>query len=166
MPPLILTALLEDTAQQRFDALRRAHFPAGRNHLDAHVTLFHRLPGEEEDSIASTVAAAADRPVPDVHVASLRLLGGGVAFVLRSTELTELRSGLARGWAPWLSPQDRGKSELHVTVQNKVDPATARALHAQLTAGFVPHAVPVVGLGLWRYRGGPWEPVARYPFRS
>src|SRR6476469_7699644 len=46
--PLIVTLLLDDAAQQRFDALRTAHFPAERNHLAAHVTLFHALPGEQE----------------------------------------------------------------------------------------------------------------------
>ena len=39
--PLIVTLLLEDAAQERFDRLRAAHFPAERNHLAAHVTLFH-----------------------------------------------------------------------------------------------------------------------------
>ena len=29
----------------------------------------------------------------------------------------------ARAWAPWLTRQDAGKRDLHVTVQNKVDPA-------------------------------------------
>jgi hypothetical protein len=28
----------------------------------------------------------------------------------------------------------------------------------------VPYDVEVVGLGLWRYLGGPWEPVERYAF--
>jgi hypothetical protein len=49
-------------------------------------------------------------------------------------------------------------------VQNKVDPAVARALHARLSAAFEPGTVGARGLGLWRYLGGPWEPVARYPF--
>lgn len=51
-------------------------------------------------------------------------------------------------------------------MQNKVAPEVARALHARLAAEFVPHGVQVPGLGLWRYLGGPWEPVARFPFRA
>jgi hypothetical protein len=46
VPPLIVTLLLDDAAQARFDRLRAAHFPSARNHLAAHVTLFHALPGE------------------------------------------------------------------------------------------------------------------------
>lgn len=164
MPPLILTALLDEAAQQRFDRLRRQHFPPDRNVLDAHVTLFHRLPGEQEAAIGRTLATAARRaPIP-VTVAGVRSLGRGVAFALGSDELSELRSRLAREWAPWLSRQDRAKSELHVTVQNKVSPDAARALHARLAAGFVPYRVHAVGLGLWRYLDGPWEPVRAFPF--
>lgn len=165
MPPLILTALLDEGAQQRFDRLRRQNFPTDRNHLDAHVTLFHQLPGEQETVIGRTLAARARRaPIP-VEVAGVRSLGRGVAFTLASDELFELRSRLALEWEPWLSRQDRAKSELHVTVQNKVSPAAARALHARLAGGFVPHLVHAVGLGLWRYLDGPWEPVRAFRFR-
>ena len=59
-PPLIVTALLDEAAQQRFDRLRRSHFPPERNHLDAHLTLFHRLP--DAPAVVSTLAVAADRP--------------------------------------------------------------------------------------------------------
>ena len=34
----------------------------------------------------------------------------------------------------------------------------------RLAAGFTPTAVHARGLGLWRYLGGPWEPVAEFPF--
>ena len=40
----------------------------------------------------------------------------------------------------------------------------AGALHAELAAGFVPERTRAVALALWRYRGGPWEPVARFRF--
>jgi hypothetical protein len=61
-------------------------------------------------------------------------------------------------------PQDRQKHAPHVTVQNKVAPAVARALHERLLAEFVPYDVRARGLGLWRYLGGPWDPVAAFPF--
>ena len=43
--PLILTAQLPDDMHARYTALRDAHFPPERNYLEAHVTLFHALPG-------------------------------------------------------------------------------------------------------------------------
>ena len=163
--PLILTAVLDAPVQQRLDALRRAHFPPERNHLDAHVTLFHHLPGAEEAAIAEVLAEATrSEPAPSVETTGVRSLGRGVAVVLTSPRLADLRAGLARAWAPWLTAQDRAKRDLHATVQNKVTPEVARALHAELAAGFAPERTRAVALALWRYRGGPWEPVARFPF--
>ena len=161
---MILSVLLDAPMQERLDALRRAHFPPERNHLDAHVTLFHHLPGAEKDAVAAAVAAVALRPAPMVDVTGLRSLGRGVAVVLASPELTAIRAGLARTWAPWLTAQDRAKRDLHVTVQNKVSPEAARALLAELSARFVAERTRAVALVLWRYRGGPWEPMERFAF--
>jgi 2'-5' RNA ligase len=161
---LVVTLLLEDDAQRAFDRLRAEHFPPERNHLAAHVTLFHALPGEHLDDVSAELRVASDRAPFDVEVAGLRLLGGGVAYVLRSAELTDLRAGLASAWEPWLNRQDRQRYAPHVTVQNKVEPAVARALHERLRAGFVPSSVRARGVGLWRYLGGPWSPVAEFPF--
>ena len=162
--PLIVTLLLEEAAQQRFDRLREQHFPPERNFLAAHVTLFHALPGEHLDAVRADLAAAADRPAFDVAVSGVRFLGRGVAYSLASSELAALRSGLASAWQPWLTPQDRQEHAPHVTVQNKVAPAVARALHERLLAEFAPSDVRARGLGLWRYLGGPWEPVAEVAF--
>jgi 2'-5' RNA ligase len=162
--PLIVTAALAPDLQQRFDRLRREHFPPERNHLAAHVTLFHQLPGEEADAVAADLAAAVRRPAPVAEVAGVRFLGRGVAYDLRAPELDAVRAELARRWRRWLVPQDRARHRPHVTVQNKVAPEVARALHAELAAAFVPESAPVVALQLWRYLGGPWEPLSCHPF--
>ena len=162
--PLIVTLLLEEAAQQRFDRVREQHFPAERNFLAAHVTLFHALPGEQLDAVRADLAASADRPAFDVAVTGVRFLGRGVAYALASSELAAVRAGLVSSWQPWLTPQDRQKHAPHVTVQNKVAPAAARALHERLLAEFVPYDVRARGLGLWRYLGGPWEAVDEFAF--
>jgi 2'-5' RNA ligase len=164
-PPLIVTLLLDGAAQERFDRLRTAHFPPERNVIAAHVTLFHALPGEHLDAVRSELADAADRPAFDIAVTGVRFLGRGVAYALESSEVAALRGGLASAWQPWLTPQDRQRQAPHVTVQNKVQPDVARALHERLRAEFVPWTVRARGLGLWRYLGGPWEAVAELPFR-
>ena len=79
-------------------------------------------------------------------------------------DLAALRVELAHRFEPWLTPQDRAKRDLHVTVQNKVAPGRARALHADLSTGFAPWRVTAVGLGLWRYLGGPWKELTRFSF--
>ena len=127
------------------------------------MTLFHALPGEHGDAVR---AEAARRPPAAVRVAvtGVRFLGRGVAYDLASSELDALRTSLVRAWAPWLTPQDRQWHRAHVTVQNKVSPEVARALHTQLSASFVPGSVTARGLGLWRYLGGPWERVDAFRF--
>jgi 2'-5' RNA ligase len=164
--PLILTLALDQTAQDAFDALRQQHFPPERNHLAAHVTLFHKLPAAALDEVSQDLAAGADRAPFAVSVSGLRLLGGGVAFDLQSPELVQLRADLAERWQAWLTPQDRQGFRPHVTVQNKVEPAQARALHARLSAGFAPWTAQAQGLLLWRYLGGPWAPVQNFPFAA
>ncbi|WP_336033855.1 2'-5' RNA ligase family protein [Geodermatophilus sp. FMUSA9-8] len=163
---LIVTLLLEEQAQARFDRLRAEHFPRERNHLAAHVTLFHALPGEERPAVEAALDRAADRPPFDVAVTGLQLLGRGVAYRLASAELAALHAGLAAEFDPWLTPQDRQRLSPHVTVQNKVEPAVARGLRDRLAASFVPYDVPARGLGLWRYLGGPWEPLGEHPFAA
>jgi hypothetical protein len=162
--PLILTLALDRAAQERFDALRRAHFPPERNVLAAHVTAFHALPAARFDEVVADVRASAPRtPVP-VAVTGVRSLGRGVAFDLSAPAAEQVRAGLAARWGPWLTPQDAQRWRPHVTVQNKVAPVVARALHAELAAAFVVQDVAARGWELFRYRGGPWEHVLSVPF--
>jgi len=163
--PLILSLRLAAEDQVLLDRLRLAYFPPERNFLSAHVTLFHHLPGPAHASIAATLAetSAAEASFA-VRVARLRSLGRGVALELQSERLLAVRAGLARRWAGWLGAQDRQGFRPHVTIQNKVEPAAARELLAELSAGFAPWTVTATGLSLWRYRGGPWEAAGGFRF--
>jgi len=164
--PFILTAALEESAFDWFDDLRRAHFPPERNQVPAHLTLFHRLPGEHEAQIAETLkaaCAAAPGPLP-IRVRGPWSLGRGVAYRLEAPELEALRADLARRFEPWLTAQDRAPFRPHITIQNKAEPDAAKALLAELQHAFEPFETEAVGLLVWRYLGGPWEPVARLPF--
>ncbi len=141
--PLVLTLQLDEAAQERFDALRRAHFPPERNHLQAHVTLFHALPAAYEDEVRADLRASAQRPAYDVDVVRVRSLGRGVAYDLRSPELAAQRGELARRWQPWLTPQDARPHAAHVQCRSvrrraarcrigRVPAACARGNAAQL----------------------------------
>lgn len=165
MPPLIVTLRLPDDAFARFDGLRRRHFPPDRNHLAAHVTLFHALPGEDEFLVRTRLAErAAALPAPRVQVEGVRFTGRGVAYALASRPVEALRRSLAGDWGGRLTAQDAQGWRPHVTVQNKVAPGVARALHAALSAEFSPFAFEATGLLLWRYLGGPWERLGTFAF--
>lgn len=165
LSPLIVSLLLDDAAQQRLDELRTAHFPTDRLVVGAHVTLFHALPGARVDDVRGALASAAERGPFQVEVSGVRFLGRGVALDLSSSVLTGLRNEIAAGFAGELTRQDAQWLHPHVTVQNKVAPEVARALHAQLSAGFTPWPATARGLALWHYRGGPWEADSDHLFR-
>jgi 2'-5' RNA ligase len=165
--PLIVTLQMDERSQERFDRLRELHFPPERNYLKTHLTLFHKLPGGREAEVRSELREVCqDREPITLSATGLRFLGRGVAYELSSPGLEALHRDLARRWEPWLGAQDRQGFKPHVTVQNKVPPEQARALHKELQAAFSPFEVEGIGLSLWRYLGGPWEGVVRYPFRA
>ena len=167
LKPLIVTLQLDAASHDYFDGLRAAHFPAAINHLKAHVTLFHNLPGAEERAILESLAREAARRAPfALKVAGLMKLGRGTAFRLESEALLSLRASLAAAFDPWLTRQDREKFRPHVTVQNKVSPAQAGALFDHLSDRFSPFEAVAEGLQLWRYEGGPWAPLAAVAFQG
>jgi 2'-5' RNA ligase len=163
--PLVVTLQLDEQAQARFDALRTAHFPPERLVVGAHVTLFHALPGDREQEVRKGLTEAARRAPFAVAVTRVRSLGRGVAYDLSAPELAALHGELQRR-LPVQTAQDEQRLKAHVTVQNKVEPEQARSLLAGLAAQFAPYEVQALGLRLWRYLGGPWEPVETMGFAT
>ena len=160
----MVTLALDDASQARFDALRRALFPPERNHLAAHLTLFHALPGAMLGQAVDDVLAVTRREPLKLAVTGLRSLGRGVAYEIASPALLEVHAALRARWLPHLTAQDRAPRRPHVTVQNKVAPQVARETLAGLAAQPLPPAGRGVGIALWRYRGGPWEHVRTVDF--
>ena len=165
--PLILTARPDAATLARFEALRRAHFPPALNRVPAHISLFHQLPGSEYSAVVERLRMTArEHGAPCVAATGLRSLGRGVAIKLASPGLAALHADLAAAWEPLLIPQDRARFAGHVTIQNKVTPAAARATLAALTATFAPFDFTVVAIDVWRYLDGPWEHLHATALRS
>lgn len=165
--PLILTAELPPDLHRWATQLRRAHFPPERNHLEAHVTLFHALPPWVDEELRSLLARLAGEmaPIP-ARLEGVMSLGRGTALSLASHSMLELRAHIAEHFRGTLTAQDSHPPRLHVTVQNKVTPADAKALQAELASMVRPRDFAFPGLALFRYRGGPWEAVRRFAFRG
>ena len=106
-------------------------------------------------------------PPPRATIAGLMDLGGGVAFRVVSDDLDAIRDELAEHFHGLLGAQDAAGWRPHVTIQNKV-----HAKRGEGAAGRAGTAISVRGrlgspaLALHRYLGGPWETLARYPFRG
>jgi hypothetical protein len=164
--PIIVAATFGPADLAWLDGLRRTHFPPERNHIAAHLTLFHHLPPSVLDELDTRLKAATRRvPRPAATVGEPMLLGRGVALRIHSEALVRLRSDLSDAFQGTLTPQDRAGWRPHVTIQNKVDPATARALHVSLKADpTIARPIVVAGIALHYYRNGPWEPIAIYRF--
>ncbi|MFL6741097.1 MAG: 2'-5' RNA ligase family protein [Sphingomicrobium sp.] len=163
---LIVTAELGQADFAWLEGLRRTHYPAERNRVPAHLTMFRALPPSAEREVRARLAALGKAPAPRARIEGLMNLGGGVALRVVSPDLDAIRSELAHDLHGLLGSQDSGGWRPHVTIQNKVAPKVARALMADLERAFVPRPLAIGGLGLHRYVGGAWERVAVYPFRG
>ena len=165
-PPLIVTAEFAAPDFAWLEGLRRIHYPAERNQVPAHLTLFHALPPSLAGEAKTELARHARGLPPNAVIAGLMDLGGGVAFRVVSDDLDAIREELADRFHGMLTAQDSGGWRPHVTIQNKVAPKIARALKVRLETGFVARPLGIAALALHQYLGGPWDTVARYPFRG
>ncbi|MCC2981357.1 2'-5' RNA ligase family protein [Sphingomonas sp. IC4-52] len=165
--PIIVTALLGRSDQIWLDGLRQRHFPPERNFLAAHLTMFHHLPPSAAEELKWRLAEETRAvPRPKAALAAPFSLGRGVAYRVDSAELAAIRASLAEAFAGLLTPQDQAGWRPHVTIQNKVEPATAKALLADLGREFRPRPLIIDGLATWWYRGGPWEPLSQHRFHA
>ena len=161
---LILTARFDDRAQDHFQETRDAHFPPELNIVPAHLTLFHKLPGNEHDAIVRVLREVGEKTAPlPAAVSDLRFFGRGGAFVVSSEALDALRADLRSRWAAWLSEQDRQPHRPHVTYQNKVTKERAKRSYEAVLSGFAPFDAQVVGLDLWWYRRH-WDAAGTFAF--
>lgn len=173
MPPaptataLVVTAELPPALQARAEGLRRAHYPAERNHVPAHVTLLRALPPFVEDEVRSLLGAlAAELPPPPAILNGVMDLGTGSALAFESPALLDVRAMVAARFHGMLTMQDQGVPRLHVTLQNKVLRAEAKALQAALGPTIQPERFAIAALALHRYCDGRWEGAGRWAFRG
>lgn len=110
-------------------------------------------------------AADACRTFP-LEVTGVRSMGRGVLYTLEAPELPRLHRELSAQFTAYLTPQDRQPLRPHVVVQNKVEPAEAKALLATLQAGFMRRAARGEALLWWEYLGGPWRLLERFELRK
>lgn len=165
--PLILAATLPPDLQAWATALRDRHFPPERNHLAAHVTLFHALPPASAAELAGLLTRLTrQNPPPDAQLQGVISLGRGTALALASPAMLALRDEIAEHFHGNLSAQDGHRPRLHITVQNKVSPADAKALQAELAPVVAPRRFAFRGFSLFRYMGGPWDHVRDWSFRG
>lgn len=155
---MILTAHIPTEDLTFFNELRTSHFPASRNYLDAHVTMFHNVADRHLTAIRQHLASvAATSPSTTLTITGVRHLGRGVAFEVESPALKAIRGMLVRRFESWLVAQDLQGWRPHITIQNSVAKAKADELFETVSASFAPRTLTVSGIDLWHYLGGPWR---------
>ncbi|MBV7267473.1 2'-5' RNA ligase family protein [Erythrobacter ani] len=165
--PFIVTAKLPPNIHGWADALRRKHFPPERNHLHAHVTMFHAFAPSLLDELRDFLPQIArEYAPPEARITGLMDLGKGTAIRLESPELLALRAMIAEHFHGSLTDQDLHEPRPHITIQNKVTRKEAQSLQADLASIIEPRRFHFPALELHRYLGGPWETVKTIPFRG
>ncbi len=159
-----MTLVLDDDTSARFERERRELFPAGRTAVGAHLTLFHAVPGELRETVLADVEGVTGRDPFPARVTEVVPLGRGAAYRLDAAPLRDVHRTLQSAWWDHLTAQDRQGFRAHVTVQNKVDADVARRTVQRLREAFVPFDATATGVAVWRYVGGPWQPVVTSPF--
>ena len=132
--PLVLTLTLDDSTQDFLTSLRAKYFPKHRNHLQAHITLFHAIPPHRQPELDSHLTSFCHSLEPfQVHINDPKKMGNrGVMLSVRDSRysiewihrklLNWLLDGV-RGERDELTNQDKrnwGKTA-HVTVLNKAE---------------------------------------------
>ncbi len=153
-------------AQLFFDVLRKQHFPAERNFLDAHLMLFHQLPPNGKGIVEDIKAIVKEYQNMPLQVSGISSIGNGVAYKIESDLLQQLHKHLQTKWQQWLIPQDKNKLWPHITIQNKVSPEKAKQLLQELSDKFKPFEIQATGLSLWEYQGGPWKFIETFNFKG
>jgi 2'-5' RNA ligase len=164
--PLILTLKLNPEAAAYFTGLRKQHFPPERNYLDAHLTLFHHLPGNEPKIFEVIKTVCFTQKPMTLPVTQVVSIGAGVAFKLESEELKKLHKNLQQQWQQLLIPQDKQILWPHITIQNKVDRATSVKLQQELSTKFKPFEIQGFGFSIWEYLNGPWQLLEDFDFEG
>jgi hypothetical protein len=164
--PLIVTVDFTPSDFAWLDGLRRAHYPAERNRVPAHLTMFQGLPPSAMEEVKRQLALHACGPPPRATIAGLMSLTSGVAFRIVSDDLESIREAIADHFHGMLSAPDSAGWRPHVTIQNKVPPRQAKTLLEELEREFRSRPLGIAGLSVHRYRGGPWETLATYKFRG
>jgi hypothetical protein len=157
-PPLIVTALFGPGDDGWLQHLRRTHYPAERNRVPAHLTLFRHLPPSLESELSGRLASATAAPPPQAEIVGIMDLGEGTAFRVESEALAGIREALADAFHGLQMPQDQTPWRPHVTVRTRWRLAEARRLQRQLGADFEPRPLVIARARLVALSGGPWAP--------
>jgi len=162
---LIVTIKMQEQALAFFNEIRCKHYPAYCNYVDAHITLFHKLPSEVH-SIQDLLEQTANRNQFELYISSVKQLNSSVSFVIDSPELLSIHKQLQKQFNSYLTTKDRKKIRPHITVQNKVTVYKAQQTALLLLKDFKPFTFQAVGFSTYLFNKNKWTHQKDYLFSS
>ena len=161
--PLVVTLKIDEHSQLFFNEKRIMFFPAHANYVDAHITLFHKLPSINLD-IEIGMTQFAQHKKFDLLISDIILFETSVSYAIESPQLLHLHAKMQSKFGPYLIRNDRKIMKPHITIQNKVTTYKAQKTHALLLKDFKPFVVKAIGFTSWYYVKGYWDKKEDYLF--
>jgi 2'-5' RNA ligase len=159
----VLTLLTDAKHHRTLTETRKKYFPPRLNRLDAHITLFHALPGSLlEESIKPTLREISSKTTQFHLLAATPFrLNKGIAIGLPKSsggdDARQVHQQLKAAWSDFLSRQDAGGFAAHYTIMNKVDDEKeVQKAFEQVQQEWKGCHGTVLGLSLFKYDRGNW----------
>ena len=163
--PLIVALKIDEASQNFFNEQRKKYFPAYCNYVDAHITLFHKLPSNKID-IEHILEKFSKRKSFELEIANLVLQSNGIDYKIECETLLQLHKEMQENLSGYLIRNDRKKLCPHITIQSKVTAYKAFKTYTTLLSTFKPTSATAIGFSCWYYVKGYWEKKGEYLFGS
>ncbi len=103
---LIITLKIDDASQTFFNEKRKQYYPAYANFVDAHITLFHKLP-TDKNIVYETLQQLSNIKVFEMQVVGIKNIDNFVAYDIVSPTLQNIHATMQGAFANMLNEKDR-----------------------------------------------------------
>ncbi len=152
---LIITLKIDDAAQLFFTEKRKQYYPAYANFVDAHITLFHKLPSDK-NIVYDTLAHLCNSTIFDMQVLGIKHIENFVAYDIASHALQTIHAKMQTSFANMLNEKDKEILWPHITIHNKATAYKAFKTHEKLSANFESFSITAIGFTTWFYAKKQW----------
>jgi 2'-5' RNA ligase superfamily len=160
---LIITLKIDDVSQVFFNEKRKQYYPAYANFVDAHITLFHKLPSDK-NIVYETLNRLCNTKAFNMQVVGIKNIENFVAYDITSPTLQNIHVEMQKTFANMLNEKDKEVLWPHITVHNKATVYKAFKTHEKLLVDFKPFSITAVGFTTWFYAKKQWIKKEDYLF--
>ncbi len=160
---LIITLKIDDASQDFFNEKRKQYYPAYANFVDAHITLFHKLPSDK-NIIYQTLQQLCNTHAFNMQVVDIKNIDNFVAYDIVSPALQNIHATMQATFTNMLNEKDRETLWPHITIHNKATVYKAFKTHKKLLEDFKPFSITIIGFTTWYYAKKEWIKKEDYLF--